>query len=115
LAEGSQKTGLIVSGAVHAALLAVLVFGFARAPRFDDAAESIPVETISAAQLNDIMEGVKTAKPAPPKPAPQPPAPQPPTSAQARPAAARAAAARPAAAHAARAARPAAASAAAAP
>ncbi|MDE3176559.1 MAG: hypothetical protein KGM15_10700, partial [Pseudomonadota bacterium] len=77
MAEGSEKTGLIVSGAMHLALLAILVFGFARAPRFDDAPESIPVETVTTAQLNDIMQGEKTAKPAPapkpPAPAPQPP------------------------------------------
>ncbi len=69
---------------MHLALLALIVFGFARAPRFDDAAESIPVETISATQLNEIMEGEKTAKPAPaPRKAAPPPAekpvPQPPT------------------------------------
>ncbi len=70
---------------MHAALLALIVFGFAGAPRFDDAAESIPVETISAAQLNDIMEGEKTAKPAPaprqaapPAPSSEPPPPEPP-------------------------------------
>jgi hypothetical protein len=58
---------------MHVALLAVLVFGFAHAPRFDDAAESIPVETVTTAQLNQIMEGEKTAKPSPAKPAPAPP------------------------------------------
>ena len=66
--DGSQRTGLAVSGAMHLALLAVLVFGFARAPRFDDAPESIPVETITSTQLNEIMEGEKTAKPAPTPP-----------------------------------------------
>src|SRR3954453_12323303 len=76
--DGSHRTGLAVSGAMHLTLLAVLVFGFARAPRFDDAPESIPVETITSTQLNEIMEGEKTAKPAPtpPKPAPPKPAPQ---------------------------------------
>jgi colicin import membrane protein len=80
--EDSEKTGLIVSGAMHAALLAILVFGFARAPRFDDASESIPVETVTTAQLNEIMQGEKAAKPAPapkaPAPAPPQPAPEPP-------------------------------------
>ncbi len=71
--EGSQRTGLIVSGAMHLALLAILVFGFSHAPRFDDAAESIPVETVTNAQLNQIMEGEKTAKPSAAKPAPAPP------------------------------------------
>ncbi len=69
--EGSQRTGLIVSGAMHLALLAILVLGFS-APRFDDAPESIPVETISASDLNEIMEGEKAAKPSPAKPAPPP-------------------------------------------
>jgi colicin import membrane protein len=62
---------------MHLALLAVLVIGFSRAPRFDDAPESIPVETITSTQLNEIMQGEKTGKPAPapPKPAPAPPEP----------------------------------------
>jgi hypothetical protein len=61
-------------------LLAFLVFGFARAPKFDDAAESIPVETITTTELNQIMQGEKHAKPqaAPPKLAEAPPAPTPP-------------------------------------
>ncbi len=77
--EGSQRTGLIVSGAMHLGLLAVIVLGFSRAPRFDDAPKSIPVETITTAQLNEIMEGEKTAKPARAgrKPAPAPPKPEP--------------------------------------
>jgi hypothetical protein len=66
---------------MHLALFAVLIFGFARAPKFDDAPESIPVETITTSQLNEIMEGEKNGKPAP-KPAPAPkvetPAPLPP-------------------------------------
>jgi hypothetical protein len=75
---------VIVSGAMHLALLAVIVLGFARAPSFDDAEESVPVETITTTQLNEIMEGEKTAKPHPPAPqaaakaAPQPPPPEPP-------------------------------------
>ncbi|HXT07461.1 MAG TPA: hypothetical protein VN715_11050 [Roseiarcus sp.] len=81
--EGSHRTGLIVSGAMHVALLAVLVFGFSHAPRFDDATESIPVETVTTAQLNQIMEGEKTARPSQAKPAPAPakaePVPLPPT------------------------------------
>ena len=64
LSEGSDRSGLIVSGAMHAALLGLLVFGFSQAPQFDDATESIPVETITQSQLNEIMEGEKTAKPA---------------------------------------------------
>ena len=78
--EETQRAGLIVSGAMHLALLAVLVFGFARAPRFDDESESIPVETVTSTQLNEIMQGEKTGKPAPAKPAPAPkPTAEPPT------------------------------------
>jgi hypothetical protein len=83
LAEDAQRKGLIVSGAMHLALLAVLTLGFSHAPTFDDATESVPVETISSSQLNEIMQGEKEAKPAPepakpappPKPAPPSPAP----------------------------------------
>jgi hypothetical protein len=49
---------------MHAALLALVVFGFAAAPRFEDATESIPVETITRTQLNDIMKGERDARPA---------------------------------------------------
>jgi len=58
---------------MHLTLLALLVIGFSRAPRFDDAPESIPVETITSTQLNEIMEGEKTNKPAPEQAAPEPP------------------------------------------
>jgi hypothetical protein len=83
------KAGLYASAAMHAALLAFLVFGFAFAPKFEDAGESIPVETVSQNQFNQIMKGERDAKPmkeAPPEPPlrpaaadPQPtPAPTPP-------------------------------------
>ena len=65
------KAGLYASAAMHAALLAFLVFGFAIAPKFDDAGESIPVETVSQNQFNQIMKGERDAKPmkeAPPEP-----------------------------------------------
>jgi hypothetical protein len=70
---------------MHLALLAVLTLGFSHAPTFDDATESVPVETISSSQLNEIMQGEKEAKPAPepakpaPPPKPAPPSPEPPT------------------------------------
>jgi hypothetical protein len=48
---------------MHFALLALVVFGFGAAPRFDDATESIPVETITQTQLNQIMKGERDAKP----------------------------------------------------
>jgi len=63
---------------MHAALLAILVFGFAGAPKFGDVSESIPVETVTQSEFNQIMKGEKEAKaetPAPPQPAAKPPAP----------------------------------------
>ena len=62
------------SATLHGALLALLLLGFARAPKFADSPESIPIETISLSQLNQIMNGEKDAKPAP-QPPPTPPAP----------------------------------------
>lgn len=82
--EQRSYLGWAVSSTLHGALLLVLILGFASAPRFDDGQEAIPVETISATQLNQIMNGEKTAKPAPePPPAPRtepapPSPPQPP-------------------------------------
>ena len=62
-----------VSSVLHGALLALILLGFASAPRFEDSEEAIPVETVSATDVNQIMEGEKTAKPAPaPKPQPEP-------------------------------------------
>jgi len=63
LSEGPNKSGLFASGAMHVALLGLLVFGFSPAPKFDDASESIPVETITDSQLTEIMNGEKDAKP----------------------------------------------------
>ena len=74
ITNDTQRKGLIVSGAMHVALLAVIAFGFTQAPPFTDATESIPVETISASQLNEIMQGEKDAKPAPAPSKPAPPA-----------------------------------------
>ena len=66
---------MIVSGALHAALLAMILVSFAAAPKFDDAAESVPVDTITQSQFNEIMKGDKSGKPAKApieKPAPKP-------------------------------------------
>lgn len=70
---------------MHVVLLGLLVFGFTSASKFDDATESIPVETVTQSQLNQIMKGERDAKPAkapvePAKPAvatlePAPPSP----------------------------------------
>ena len=86
-----SKTGFYVSGALHAALLVLLVFGFAAAPEFAAGPESIPVETVTQAQFNEIMRGERDAKLAKeppiepttrqaavePPPAPTPPEPPP--------------------------------------
>ena len=58
----------------------LLILGFASAPKFDDSQEAIPVDVVSDTQLNRIMNGEKTAKPAPepppaPKTEPSPPSP----------------------------------------
>jgi len=67
------------SSALHGALLALLLFRFASAPKFEDSPESIPVETVSQSELNQIMNGEKDARPAPePPPAPSPSPPTPP-------------------------------------
>ena len=71
MSDQPSKSGLIVSSALHGALLAVVVLGFAAAPRFDDAAESIPVATITQSQFNEIMKGERTGKEAK-EPAPLP-------------------------------------------
>ena len=59
------------SAALHGALLALILLGFASAPRFSDTPEAIPIETISLSDLNEIANGEKDVKPAPP-PAPAP-------------------------------------------
>jgi colicin import membrane protein len=87
LSEQPQKSGLVVSGALHGALLAAIVIGFTGAPKFDDAAESIPVETITQNQFNEVMKGEREAKPAKPVETPAPPieTPKPPEQAQSAP------------------------------
>ncbi|HZZ59791.1 MAG TPA: hypothetical protein VFE63_01270 [Roseiarcus sp.] len=69
--------------ALHGALLALILLGFASAPKFEDNPETIPVDTVSLSQLNQIMNGEKDARPAPeppprPEPAPTPRPPEPP-------------------------------------
>ncbi len=82
--ERRSYSGWAVSSTLHGALLLVLILGFASAPKFDDGEEAIPVDTVSETQLNQIMNGEKTARPAPePPPAPRieptpPSPPQPP-------------------------------------
>jgi colicin import membrane protein len=57
--------GFLASSALHGAALALLLFNFSSAPKFEDAAESVPVEMITASELNEISAGEKTAKPLP--------------------------------------------------
>jgi hypothetical protein len=88
LTDQPSKSGLFASAALHAALLAAIVVGFAEAPKFDDASESFPVETVTQEQLNKIMKGDRAgtlAKTPVEQPAPKPveataptPAPEPP-------------------------------------
>jgi colicin import membrane protein len=95
LSDQSQKSGVIVSGLLHGALLAAIIVGFSGAPKFDDASESVPVETVTQSQFNEIMKGEKDAKPdkpvekpaqppeaAAPKPVVEPPPPPPPQKAE---------------------------------
>ena len=93
--ERRSYSNLAGSTALHGALLALLVLGFASAPRFADTPEAIPIETVSLSELNQIANGEKDAKPAPqstpappppPQPAPTPPPkPAPPQKADATP------------------------------
>jgi outer membrane biosynthesis protein TonB len=74
LEERRSYRGLAVSSALHGALLALILFGFASAPKFEDSPESVAVDTVSLSELNQIMNGEKDAKPVP-RPAPTPPTP----------------------------------------
>ncbi len=86
MSEGSNKSGYFVSAAMHGALLWLLMVSLARAPKFEDQSESIPVDTLTQDQFNQIMHGERNAPPArapvepPPRPvaAEPPPAPMPP-------------------------------------
>jgi outer membrane biosynthesis protein TonB len=74
LGERRSYRGLAGSTALHGALLALIVLGFASAPKFADSPESIPIETITLSDLNQVTNGEKEAKPAP-QPPPTPPQP----------------------------------------
>ena len=96
MSDEPNKAGYVFSGALHAGLLAAVIFGFASTPKFEDTHESIPVETISQAQFSQIMKGVPDAPapkpvteaalkptlaqsaPPPPQPPPRPADPPPP-------------------------------------
>jgi outer membrane biosynthesis protein TonB len=76
LDERRPYQSLAGSTALHGAVLALILLGFASAPRFADSPESIPVETITLSELNQVMNGEKKAEPAP-QPPPTPPEPPP--------------------------------------
>jgi colicin import membrane protein len=77
LEERGSYSNFAGSIALHGALLALLVLGFASAPRFADTPEAIPIETVSLSELNQIANGEKDAKPAPQSAPAPPPSPQP--------------------------------------
>jgi hypothetical protein len=63
------QPGLPISAALHAGLIAAALLAFSDAPKFNDAQESIPVEVLTDAQLNQVMKGEKTARA--PRPTPR--------------------------------------------
>jgi hypothetical protein len=77
LEERRSYSNFAGSTALHGALLALLVLGFASAPKFADTPEAIPIETVSLSELNQIANGEKDAKPAPQSAPAPPPPPQP--------------------------------------
>ena len=60
--------GHVLSAAAHLALLAATLVSFTETKKFEDAQESVPVEIVTDAQLNEIMKGEKDAKQAAPTP-----------------------------------------------
>nr|WP_246781408.1 cell envelope biogenesis protein TolA [Rhodoblastus sphagnicola] len=52
----------MLSAAVHLGVLALLLVHFSLEPKFEDAQEAVPVETITDAQFSQIMKGEKSAK-----------------------------------------------------
>jgi hypothetical protein len=77
LEERRSYSNFAGSTALHGTLLALLVLGFASAPKFADTPEAIPIETVSLSELNQIANGEKDAKPAPQSTPAPPPPPQP--------------------------------------
>jgi colicin import membrane protein len=81
LDEDRHYWALAASSALHGTMLILILLGFASAPRFEDNTESIPVETVSLSELNQVMNGEKDAQPSrepPPRSDPAPASPQPP-------------------------------------
>jgi colicin import membrane protein len=65
------EPGFWVSGALHAALLGALVFGFAFSQKFPEAEEGIPVEVLTDNQFSEITRGETNAKAPQPDPKPR--------------------------------------------
>ncbi|HEX8168500.1 MAG TPA: cell envelope integrity protein TolA [Beijerinckiaceae bacterium] len=66
-----SEPGFWVSGALHAALVGALVFGFAFSQKFPEAEEGIPVEVVTENQLSEITRGETNAKAPQPEPKPR--------------------------------------------
>ncbi len=64
----SNRPGYVLSGSAHAALLVATLLSFAQTRKFDDAHESVAVETVTDQQFNEVMKGEKTAKEVKPLP-----------------------------------------------
>jgi len=63
-----SKPGLPISGGVHAALLVGTLVAFSSTPKYEDAAEAVPVEIVSASEISQVTRGEKTAKEVKPEP-----------------------------------------------
>jgi hypothetical protein len=63
-----SEPGVVVSSAAHAGLLLAALVFVSDAKKFDDVQETIPVEVVVDAQLNQIARGEKTARQAKPAP-----------------------------------------------
>lgn len=57
-----KDPGLVVSSGAHVLALVLLLVNFSRVPKLDDALETVPVEMVTTSELNQIMNGERTAK-----------------------------------------------------
>jgi colicin import membrane protein len=57
-----NQPGLAVSAGVHVALLVATLVAFSQTEAFEDAAEAVPVEVVSASEFSEITRGEKTGK-----------------------------------------------------
>ena len=57
-----SEPGLPISATLHAGLIAAALLAFSDAPKFGEVQESVPVEVVTDAQLNQVMKGEKTAR-----------------------------------------------------